>query len=136
MSARPTATPGSASPLARLLRPMLLVGVYGSYALIALGVLVCFLHHPGYLFSNTDLEVLKSPGSAKVDVTGVMCEAARLHGQGLVLVGLMLLMATPFLGVALSLAYFVRERQRAFVIIAATVLALLLLSLLLGSAAA
>ena len=128
-------SPPPASPLARLLRPMLAVGVYGSFALISLGVLLCFFHHPGYLFSTRDLDILTSPGAAKVDVAAVFREASHLRGQGMVLVGLILLMATPFLGVTLSLGYFLRERQRAFVVVTATVLALLLLSLVLGKAA-
>ena len=131
MSARREST----SELARLLRPMLIVGVYGSFALIMAGVLLCFFHHPGYLFSTSDLDILTAPGAAKVNVADVFREASHLRGQGMVLVGLILLMATPFLGVTLSLGYFLRARQRSFVVVTATVLTLLLLSLVLGRAA-
>ncbi|MEO6906763.1 MAG: DUF1634 domain-containing protein, partial [Abditibacteriaceae bacterium] len=56
------------------------------------------------------------------------------QGQGLVAFGLLILIATPVMRVALSVVTFWLEKDHAFVIITAGVLLLLILSLLLGKA--
>ncbi|MDB5295861.1 MAG: hypothetical protein JWO31_1844, partial [Phycisphaerales bacterium] len=56
------------------------------------------------------------------------------HGRPLIVVGLMLLIATPVLRVAVSVAAYAVQRDRAFVLITAGVLALLVLSFVLGKA--
>jgi len=59
---------------------------------------------------------------------------AGLRGQALVMLGLLVLMATPVLRVAVSLVSFLRSRDRAFTLLTSAVLVLLLLSLFLGKA--
>jgi uncharacterized membrane protein len=55
-----------------------------------------------------------------------------LHPQAVIVLGLLLLIATPVLTVATATVAFARERDRPFVIISLIVLALLLTSFLLG----
>ena len=56
------------------------------------------------------------------------------RAAAVIVAGLVLLIATPVIRVAVSLVAFTRERDRTFVAITATVLFLLLLSFLLGKA--
>jgi uncharacterized membrane protein len=58
----------------------------------------------------------------------------RLDGGAVIVAGLLLLIATPVLRVAVSIVSFSKERDRAFVVITSAVLGLLLLSLVLGRA--
>jgi uncharacterized membrane protein len=120
--------------LSRALQPLLRVAVIGSVALILLGMTLCFVRHPSYLFSPGELAVLSNPGGAKVSAGEVFVGAAHLQGQAVVLLGLMTLMVTPIVSVFLATAFFVRARQWSFVAVSGTVLLLLLLSALLGRA--
>ncbi len=120
--------------LSRALQPLLRVAVIGSVALILLGMTLCFVRHPSYLFSPAELAVLSNPGGAKVSAGEVFVGAAHLQGQAVVLLGLMTLMVTPIVSVFLATAFFVRARQWSFAAVSGTVLLLLLLSALLGRA--
>ena len=62
-------------------------------------------------------------------VTGIVRGALALRAMSIVQLGLLLLIATPIARVALALAAFVLQRDRAYVAITAVVLALLLISL-------
>jgi uncharacterized membrane protein len=59
---------------------------------------------------------------------------AEFRGQAIVIVGLLLLISTPVMRVAFSIFAFVYERDRRYVIITSIVLALLILSFVLGKA--
>jgi uncharacterized membrane protein len=56
----------------------------------------------------------------------------RGNGPAIVMVGVLLLILTPITRVAVSLAVYARERDTTFVVISATVLALLIVSFALG----
>ena len=58
-----------------------------------------------------------------------MHAAAAVRGRAIIQLGLLLLIATPVARVAFSLVAFLRERDRAYVLITSFVLALLLVSL-------
>jgi uncharacterized membrane protein len=62
-------------------------------------------------------------------VGGILRSSAELSGRGLVMCGLLLLVATPIARVALSLVAFVLQRDRLYAAITAFVLLLLLASL-------
>jgi len=61
-----------------------------------------------------------------------VAQARAQRGQAIVTLGLLLLIATPIARVAFSVAAFIVERDRVYVVITIVVLALLLLSLLFG----
>jgi len=117
-----------------LISAVLRIGVTASLCLIVLGTLVSFVHHPSYLSDPQALRPLTKPGAAPRTLGEVATMVAEWQGQALVTLGLLLLLATPIARVALSIAIFTRERDRAFTIITAAVFCMLVLSFLLGAA--
>jgi uncharacterized membrane protein len=115
--------------ISRLLR----AGVLISLSTVAAGLLLMFVHHPSYLRSIIDLQRLTSPGAAfPHTLREVSSGLLAMRGQAVVVLGLLLLIATPIMRVAVSIAGFVLQRDRAFVVITSAVLAVLLVSFLLG----
>lgn len=68
------------------------------------------------------------PGELR-SVAGVVGAAVRLESRGLIMLGLLLLLATPVARVVFSVVAFALERDRRYVVITLFVLALLLFSL-------
>lgn len=124
----------STARLSRILRPWLKLAVIGSVSLMLLGMTICFVRHPGYLFSGAGLSVLAAPGLAKVGVWKVLTAAARSDGQAIALLGLMGLMVTPVVTVLIATVFYARARDWTYTAISGAVLLLLLLSALLGRA--
>jgi uncharacterized membrane protein len=114
---------------------LLRVGVVVSLLVVVVGTVVSFVHHPAYLYSATDLGYLTKPGGAVPHTIGEVLAGVRAgRGQAIVVAGLLLLVATPVLRVAVAIGAFVVQRDRVFALITAAVLALLLLSFFLGKA--
>lgn len=114
---------------------VLRIGVIVSLLVIVTGTVISFVHHPGYLGTAKELPPLTAPHLATLPTVRSVIEAALAgHGQALVMVGLMFLIATPVLRVAVSIGVFVLQRDWVFVVITATVLAALLLSFWIGRA--
>jgi uncharacterized membrane protein len=95
-----------------------------------------FIHHPSYLFSVMDLKRLTSPGAAfphtlREVVNGLIAG----RGQAVVAVGLLMLIFTPIMRVAVSIIAFALKRDRAFVLITSGVLTILIISFVLGKIA-
>lgn len=124
------------APAARRLRPLLCVGVCGSLVLVLGGVLLCFLHHPTYLFSAEALRTLTTPGAAAPEsIPQLFVDAVRLRGHGLVLVGVLLLMSSPVLVLLQSVVLFARRREWTLVMLGTAIVVLLLLSTVIGRSA-
>lgn len=115
-----------------LISNLLRSGVVLSLTLVTLGMSLTFFHHPDYFSSAQALQRLTAPERGPHDLSDVLADAMNARGQAFVMVGLLVLMATPVLRVALSLLIFSRQRDRAFVTVTSVVLGLLLLSFLLG----
>jgi len=114
---------------------LLRVGVITSLSIVVVGTILSFVHHPDYLSSAPALDRLTRPGAAFPHtlhdvVTGIL----NLRGQAIVVLGLLLLIATPVLRVAVSVLAFVYQKDHKFTVITLLVLALLLTSFLLGKA--
>jgi len=110
-------------------------GVLISVGIITLGAVLTFAHHPDYFRSRPELGTLTAPGahfpnSIPEVVTGVR----DMHGQAIMMAGLLLLIATPVARVALSIAIFVIEHDRLYTAITTAVLVILLISFVLGRA--
>lgn len=119
-----------------LISGLLRVGVVTSLSVVVFGSVLSFVHHPDYLTSRRSLQRLTTPGVAIPSTPREVADGlARLSGQAFVVLGLFLLVATPVLRVAVSILGFVYERDRTFVLITSLVLALLILSFVLGKAA-
>lgn len=116
-----------------LISNMLRAGVAASLALILLGIILTFIHHPEFLSSPEALDGLTNMnGTFPHTISDVMAGVATFRGTAIATLGLLLLIATPVTRVAISIFAFIYQRDRTFVAITAVVLMLLLLSFLLG----
>jgi len=116
-----------------LISNLLRIGVAMSLAIVLIGTIVTFVRHPDYVSSKTELHRLTTRDATFPNTIASSVNAA-VHGQGrgIVMLGLLLLIATPVMRVAVSILGFVYEKDMMFVVITTTVLALLLLSFVLG----
>lgn len=118
-----------------LIGNLLRVGVVASLIVVTAGTIISFVHHPQYVASPHELDRLTRPGAAfPKTIADVITGVRELRGQAIVVVGLLLLVATPVARVAISIFAFIYQRDRIFTLITAIVLALLLLSFILGQA--
>jgi uncharacterized membrane protein len=116
-----------------LISDLLRSGVLISLTLITVGTVVSFIHHPEYLSSSTALQRLTAPGAAfPHTLFDVWSSLKDLQGQAIVTVGLLLLIATPVIRVAVSIFAFIYQHDRTYTVITLVVLCLLLLSFVLG----
>jgi uncharacterized membrane protein YfcA/uncharacterized membrane protein len=95
-------------------------GVMLSASIILIGLLMLPLRPGGFSVSR----LLSFPQTFSQVWVGLLM----LHPQSIIALGLLLLIATPVLRVAVSIVAFALERDRRFVVITALVLAILLLS--------
>jgi len=115
--------------ISRLLRG----GVIASVALIVTGTIVTFAQHPDYLSSSVVLDSAVGPGATfPHEIDALLSSIRQLRGEAIVTLGLLMLMATPVMRVAVSALAFVKHGDRTYALITAVVLCLLLLSLVLG----
>lgn len=119
--------------ISRLLRS----GVLVSLALVVAGTVITFVRHRTYVSNAATLDPLRGPEATfPHSINAVLTGVAHFQGDAIVALGLLALIATPVLRVAVSIATFAYQRDRTFVVVTAVVLSLLLLSFLLGRAAA
>ncbi|HEX9067673.1 MAG TPA: DUF1634 domain-containing protein [Ktedonobacterales bacterium] len=123
-----TTPPGHDASLETLISVVLRAGVVLSGALVALGGLLVV----GREWLAHSPPATEYPHSIAAVISGVA------HGDGVAILtlGLLVLLATPIVRVALSLVGYVRERDWRYVVITAIVLSIITLSLLLGKAGA
>jgi uncharacterized membrane protein len=110
-------------------------GVLLSISVILIGLTLSFIHHPQYVTSKTELTHLTDAGTVYPHTLGdVFTRIRNARGQAIVMLGLLLLIATPVTRVAFSIAAFSIEHDRLYVAITAIVLTLLLVSFAIGAA--
>jgi uncharacterized membrane protein len=118
----------------RMISWVLRSGVTISVVVVLAGMIITFAHHPEYFRSRPALGELTNPGTSYPSTMRAVIEGVReVRGQAIVTLGLLLLIATPVVRVAVSIAVFVIERDRLYVVITTVVLGLLLLSFVLGA---
>ena len=110
-------------------------GVGLSLLLILLGVALMFARHPDYFKAGSDVQRLTTPGAAfphslAEEGAGLLA----LQGRAVVVLGLLTLIATPIVRVAVSIIAFAIDGDWTYVVITSVVLAVLLLSFFLGRA--
>jgi uncharacterized membrane protein len=116
--------------ISRLLRG----GVVLSISVVILGAVLSFVHHPSYVRSKPALSELTDAQRAYPHTIGdVLRGVARGRGQAVIMLGLLLLIATPLARVALSIGIFAVARDRLYVAITTAVLLLLLVSFAAGA---
>jgi uncharacterized membrane protein len=118
-----------------LISNILRFGVIISLIVVVFGTIITFVHHEDYFSSAGELHRLvgsepQFPHSIKAVWLGLL----KFQGRAIVMAGLVLLIATPVMRVAVSILAFVYERDKGFVIITSVVLALLLFALFAGKA--
>ncbi len=133
MSAPPPPAPHAGVHIELWISTLLRVGVSASLALVVAGTLLCFAAHPEYHAAGARFESLvRADAAFPHSVADVLRGVARMQGPALVMLGLLVLIATPVMRVAISILAFLAQRDRTYVIITSLVLALLLTSFLLG----
>ena len=131
-SVDPPRTPVTASEAA--ISAVLRIGVVSSVLLMLVGTVISFVRHPEYLGSRGAHERLTRSEAAPHRLGDVFHGLATGRGQSIVSLGVLVLIATPVIRVALSILIFAHQRDRRFTVITAVVLALLILSFALGRA--
>ena len=111
---------------------LLRAGVMTSALVVFLGGLIYLIRHGS---SPTDYHVFRGEPSDLRTLGGILHSAFRLHGRGIIQLGLVLLIFTPVARVAFSIWGFLEEHDRMYAIFTSTVLVILLYSLL-GSGSA
>ncbi len=101
-------------------------GVLTAAAVVAIGGLLYLLGHgadlPAYHAFQGEPSDLRS-------VSGIVTDALELRSRGIIQLGLLLLIATPVMRVAVAGVAFAQERDRIYVLVALIVLGLLSYSL-------
>jgi uncharacterized membrane protein len=115
--------------ISRLLR----VGVLLSLTVVTIGAVITFMHHREYVSSRDALEQVTSKDAAfPHSASQVLHGLASFEGRSVIMLGLLLLIATPVMRVAVSIFAFMYEHDTRYVVITTIVLVFLLLGFLLG----
>ena len=120
-----TAGPHRSPPadLDRTIGRLLIIGTNVAVLLLAIGCVLLFVYRINPLAGGPPLE----PGLIVYDIS-------HLQPAGFMWLGLLALLATPVLRVAVSLAGFIRRGERTMSIVAALILVVIALSIVLGRA--
>lgn len=116
---------------------VLRTGVVLSVLVLAAGLALMFYRHPQYasITGSFSYHLLTGPHSPfPHSFSGLGASLANGQGQGLVVVGVLLLILTPILRVAVSVLAFVYEKDPPMVIVTLFVLSVLILSFFLAHA--
>ena len=110
---------------------LLQVGVLIAAAVVLLGGVMLLVQHGG---APVEFRTFSTATSPLQGLTGILRGALAMDSMAIVQFGLVLLIATPVMRVALTLVAFALQRDRLYVVLTAVVLALLLYGLLWGRA--
>ena len=133
MKQSPLETPSHVHKVELLISTILRAGVVVSLLVIVTGTVLSLRHHPAYFNNPSSLKQITTPGRiVPHTLHEVFIGAIQLKGEPLIAAGLLLLIATPVLRVAVSIFIFLFERDWPFVLTTAFVLAMLILSFFLG----
>jgi uncharacterized membrane protein len=116
--------------LEALLGNVLRAGVVLAAAIVLAGGAIYLVRHGG---EPMDVETFRGEPDELRTVPGILTEAVTLRGRGVIQLGLLALVATPVLRVALSAFGFLRERDWLYVGLTLFVLGVLLYSLFAGA---
>jgi uncharacterized membrane protein len=110
----------------QLLGNLLRAGVLLAAAVVLLGGVLHLVRNGG---ERPDLKVFRGEPADLRNPAGIVGDALQRSGRGVIMAGLLLLVATPLARVGFSVAGFLRGRDFLSVVLALTVLAVLLYSL-------
>jgi uncharacterized membrane protein len=115
-----------------LISVLLRTGVLSSLVLVLCGLAVSFVQHPEYRHSHQAFVEMTHGGHGGGGLGGLLAGLGHGRGESIIALGLLVLIATPVMRVALSLLIFVHQRDRIFAVITTVVLLLLLVGFVLG----
>jgi uncharacterized membrane protein len=121
-----TVTPRQDERMDRMMAVLLRTGVLLSAGLVFLGGIIFLMRHP---MPVTNYRVFQGEPQELRTISGILREAAKLHGRGLIQLGLLSLIATPVARVLFSVFAFLYEKDWTYVAVTIVVLALLTYSL-------
>jgi uncharacterized membrane protein len=128
-----TTTPGwTDQRIENMIGNLLRIGVSLSALVVVFGAIIYLARHGR---SPADYRVFRGEPTALKSLSGILHSAFTFHGQGIIQLGLVLLIATPVARVALAIWGFAAEEDRMYMIFTGIVLVVLLYSLL-GSGSA
>ncbi|MGE5176856.1 MAG: DUF1634 domain-containing protein [Hyphomicrobiales bacterium] len=113
---------------------VLRAGVLVSFTLVVAGMGVSLFHHPDYWRDPGVLRRLLAPSEGPHTLRDVVENVLAFRGQAIVMLGLLVLIATPVCRVAASVLHFRREGDRDYTLLTSIVLAFLILGFVLGRA--
>ncbi len=116
-------------PVDLLIGSLLRRGVLCAASLVLLGGII-YLFHQG--FALPDYKVFRGEPPELRHIWGIIRSAFSFHGEGLIQLGLLALIATPIARVLLSIFIFLRQRDKMYVVITCLVLVVLSYSLFYG----
>jgi uncharacterized membrane protein len=129
----PRSRPDPATRIELVISVLLRAGVILSLFVTVFGLTLSFVHHHDYIHSYDLLPQLTGSTRAFPHTLHETWQGLReFRGEAFIVLGLLLLIATPVVRVAVSVVAFLLERDWVFVAITSTVLALLILSFFLG----
>lgn len=117
---------------------VLRIGVTLSVLIIAVGLGLVFFHHPGYAtFSgHVSYHQVTSPSTPfPHSLSQLRASLAAGDGRGVIVLGVLLLILTPVMRVAISVLAYVLEKDAPMTVVTLFVLSMLILSFFLGSLA-
>lgn len=128
--------PGNNAQVDVLISRVLRWGVGASLLLVFVGTLICFFESNDYGSnggSAADLHrLIRADATLSFTFSSFLHSLYHLEGQAIIVAGLLLLIATPIVRVAISVVAFVLEKDWTYVAITGTVLILLILSFVMG----
>ena len=132
MNPQPTGTAWNDQKIENIVGNLLRVGVSLSAFVVMFGAVIYLARHGR---APADYRVFRGEPSDLRTLRGIVHNAFTFHGQGIIQLGLVLLIATPVARVAFAIWGFAAEHDRMYMIFTGIVLIVLLYSLL-GSGSA
>lgn len=105
---------------------LLRIGVFLAASIVALGGILFFIQHRSM---NKNFSVFAGEPQRLKDIPDIVNGVLHFHSLAIIQFGLLLLIATPIARVFFSLAGFIREKDRIYMVVTSVVLLVLLYSL-------
>lgn len=110
----------------RIIGNLLRFGLLISAAIVLIGAAIFLARHGG---EKASYGIFRGAPRNYREIKSILAETVRFHGRGFIMVGLILLIATPVARVAFSVLAFLRKRDYVFSAVTIFVLSILLFSI-------
>jgi uncharacterized membrane protein len=110
----------------RVIGNLLRFGLLISAAIVLIGAAIFLARHGG---EKASYSIFRGAPRNYREIKSILAETVQFHGRGFIMVGLILLIATPVARVAFSVLAFLRKRDYVFSAVTIFVLSILLFSI-------